>query len=345
MKITKQYTSALGLVAGIILLSLLTVNFSSLSLISNEKYYSDSYSDMDENGNSSIELDKKKDILSFKYVIRNGVDFPFAGIYFEDTLEGSKIDLSAYDQIEIRIKATKGKVIPITLNTMENLKLRPFQKSLQISDSLATYTIPIREFRTPGWWINENQSYSESENNFEKVSTINIENCSRISNEIEDKVTIEEITFSKNNSRSILIIFTLLIIGSLIIALVPFFKPKKEYIPIKESSYLSKSKEDDKELIISFIAKEYTQSGLTIKDISKSTGIADNQISKILKKHFTMSFKEYLNYVRISEAKRLLQETDLNISEIAYLVGYNNVTHFNRVFKATMELSPNEYRG
>jgi AraC-like DNA-binding protein len=39
-----------------------------------------------------------------------------------------------------------------------------------------------------------------------------------------------------------------------------------------------------------------------------------------------------------------LKETSLSISEIAYLVGYNNVTHFNRVFKEKIGISPSEFK-
>lgn len=344
MKINNQYTLALGLVTGTILLSLYTLNFSSTELVGNERFYAGDYSDLSEGGNSTIQLHKKNSQFSFNYIMREGVEFPFAGIYIEDTLEGKNIDLSEYDQVEVKIKAEKGKVIPITLNTIWNLKQRPYQHSLQISDTLKSYTIPLNQFRTPGWWLGENQSFTETDNNFEDVATLNVENCYRLPNNIEDEIIIEKITFSKNNSRSLLIIAVILIVGIFIIILIPFFKPKKEFIPIKASKYASKTKDQDKELIIAFIGKEYAQAGLTIKDISKGTGIPENSISKVLKQHFSMSFKEYLNYVKISESKRLLRETDMNISEIAYLVGYNNVTHFNRVFKAAMEISPNEFR-
>ena len=57
-----------------------------------------------------------------------------------------------------------------------------------------------------------------------------------------------------------------------------------------------------------------------------------------------MTFKQYLNKIRLSEAKRLLKETDRQIADIAYHVGYKNVTHFHRIFKQNEKISPNEYR-
>ena len=56
------------------------------------------------------------------------------------------------------------------------------------------------------------------------------------------------------------------------------------------------------------------------------------------------TFKQYLNIIRITEAKRLLRETDNQITSCAYNVGYNNIPHFNRTFKQLEGISPKEYR-
>ena len=56
------------------------------------------------------------------------------------------------------------------------------------------------------------------------------------------------------------------------------------------------------------------------------------------------SFVEYLNHVRIKEAKRLLRETDLTILHISEQVGFESIAHFGRVFKQTVHLTPVQYR-
>ena len=53
---------------------------------------------------------------------------------------------------------------------------------------------------------------------------------------------------------------------------------------------------------------------------------------------------EYLNYVRIREAERLLEITSLNIEEIASECGFDNYSHFFRMFKRINKLSPNKWR-
>ena len=67
---------------------------------------------------------------------------------------------------------------------------------------------------------------------------------------------------------------------------------------------------------------------------------------------FSIDFKEYtgknfVNYlkeVRLKEAKRLLDETDMKINEISEAVGYDNDKHFMKTFKGVFSVTPTEYR-
>ena len=52
----------------------------------------------------------------------------------------------------------------------------------------------------------------------------------------------------------------------------------------------------------------------------------------------------YLNKLRIENATRYLVSTDSNVSEIAFLTGFENATHFNRIFKKEKNISPQAYR-
>ncbi len=57
------------------------------------------------------------------------------------------------------------------------------------------------------------------------------------------------------------------------------------------------------------------------------------------------TFTEYVSRIRIEKAKDLLLNQNLRISEIAYEVGFQSLTHFNRVFKNLVGESPTDYRG
>ena len=52
----------------------------------------------------------------------------------------------------------------------------------------------------------------------------------------------------------------------------------------------------------------------------------------------------YLKELRVNEAKRLLEETDMRVIEISQKVGYENEKHFMKLFKGQCGVSPTEYR-
>jgi two-component system response regulator YesN len=58
-----------------------------------------------------------------------------------------------------------------------------------------------------------------------------------------------------------------------------------------------------------------------------------------------MSLREYINELRIEEAKRLLISTNSTISEVASEVGYDNISYFSTVFRKTCGMSPIEWCG
>lgn len=65
---------------------------------------------------------------------------------------------------------------------------------------------------------------------------------------------------------------------------------------------------------------------------------------KIFRKVTGLNFTDYLSRLRIEKAKNLLLNPNLRISEIAYEVGFQSLTHFNRVFKKIVGQSPTSYR-
>ena len=65
---------------------------------------------------------------------------------------------------------------------------------------------------------------------------------------------------------------------------------------------------------------------------------------RYFKKHTGKRFTEFLNEYRINNALKLLAQTEMDIKNICYECGFNNFSHFNRLFKNTLNLTPSEYR-
>ncbi len=79
--------------------------------------------------------------------------------------------------------------------------------------------------------------------------------------------------------------------------------------------------------------------------VAKAVNASSYYFCKMFKKATGINFTEYLSRVRIEKAKNLLLNPNLRVSEIAYEVGFQSLTHFNRVFKKVLGQSPTEYRG
>ena len=78
--------------------------------------------------------------------------------------------------------------------------------------------------------------------------------------------------------------------------------------------------------------------------IAQKTGINPKELSTLFRKFYNTNFKGYLNDLRLTEAARLLKETSKQITEIAFSVGYNNISHFSRIFKEKYTVSPKDFR-
>jgi AraC-like DNA-binding protein len=93
--------------------------------------------------------------------------------------------------------------------------------------------------------------------------------------------------------------------------------------------------------------KLYRDSDLRLEKLSGITGVNRHHLSQVINEKIGLSFFDYLNSLRITEAKKLLAEknkSELNVIEIAYRVGFNNKVSFNNTFKKATGLTPTAYR-
>ena len=94
---------------------------------------------------------------------------------------------------------------------------------------------------------------------------------------------------------------------------------------------------------ISFMQKNYKKK-ITLQETAQAAGMEIESFRKFFKKTIRMSFTDYLLELRLVVACKLLNESKLNIIEVAEKSGFNNLANFNRIFKSKKGLSPKEYR-
>ena len=92
-----------------------------------------------------------------------------------------------------------------------------------------------------------------------------------------------------------------------------------------------------------YIKQNHTQN-ITSEDICRHFSCSRSTISHKFNRHMGMSIKSYINILRIEDAKYLLKCSDLNITEIAFLVGFRDSNYFTGIFKKKVGHSPTAYR-
>lgn len=73
-------------------------------------------------------------------------------------------------------------------------------------------------------------------------------------------------------------------------------------------------------------------------------GISPNYLSQLFGKYNETGFSEYINSCKIKESKKLLEEGNLKVYEIAEMLGFESAFYFSKVFKKLEGIAPTEYQ-
>jgi AraC-like DNA-binding protein len=89
---------------------------------------------------------------------------------------------------------------------------------------------------------------------------------------------------------------------------------------------------------------EHQAEELSLNQVARAVNMSTFYFCKMFKKVAGINFTDYVARVRIEKSKNLLLNPNLRVSEIAFEVGFQSLTHFNRVFKKLLGQSPTDYR-
>lgn len=105
----------------------------------------------------------------------------------------------------------------------------------------------------------------------------------------------------------------------------------------------NQSKNDRLSDVFDYVKENYKEE-ISLIEIAKIANLTPTSFCRMFKLKTKKSFVEYLNAIRVSNACKLLIETDMGISEIAYECGYKTASNFNQLFKKLTATTPKEYR-
>jgi signal transduction histidine kinase/CheY-like chemotaxis protein len=115
-----------------------------------------------------------------------------------------------------------------------------------------------------------------------------------------------------------------------------------QYINPKEITTNSRD-EQFMDKLLQYVEDHIGEDDLNIKFIADTFAMSRSTFFRKIKAITGTTGKEFIDSVRLKRAARMLVETDLNISEIAYDIGHSNPQYFSKWFKAFYKMSPTDY--
>jgi AraC-like DNA-binding protein len=333
-----------------------------LFIFPSEKYYAIGWwpHSSEESTVDSFRVSSKK--IMFEYTLKGSPAYAGFNIYLDRNYPF--FDLTKYSELTVKLSTERALHFGVLIETFEKgitqlsnggySPLRYCQTRPEITARTATYTIKLADLKEPEWWITLYAPRGKAlEPNPLKESSV----LQFFFDDTEivgqrDRIEVEEISFHP----AIGLIRLLVIAGSIVYyaAFVGvFFLPRiRKNIEANRAKLLSSykridpisTKEKETMIVKSYIMEKYDNPDISLEIISGEIGISQKRITDIVRKEYAMTPKECISWLRIQEAKRLLSETDMNVTDIAFRLGFNSTSYFGSIFKGREGLSPKEYR-
>jgi AraC-like DNA-binding protein len=323
-----------------------------------------------DNGQSTVKLLDDASTLSYEFTVVKAVEYPYSRVElaFRDRAgRPALVDLSRYSTVSFDIKCAPS-------NTLQFGLLMP-EDHVSTPGDYATYRLPYAYFicnehgdrveidlarlRTDQWWFYAfKMNLAKQDYRRNKIAKISISSTFQSPYRVLSKVQIKDMVLLGRDMH-----YMYLFGGFLIIAWPAygmwFFRryPRvlraevkdkmRRDIPLVAYQQLSRDLHKDREqsTILRFMATEYVDPELDVETMVNKVGLSRNKINEILKAELGFTFSTYLNKLRLTEAARLLGEKeDTSVAEIAYAVGYRNVSYFNKLFKEEYGCTPKTFR-
>jgi AraC-like DNA-binding protein len=313
------------------------------------------FSDFKDGGSSICKIKVENESIDVNFQLRKTYIYPYAGFILQNR-DQSLFDIEGY-RLKATIVASQDVHISVRINqfldhysdTTKPLSLLLMTKTIELKKGVNSFNIKTKDINEiPDWWYKSNPQKINGFNSISLKKTRNIwlfnDSFVPMNIPISYKVTTMKLVYDyipwiQWSALFLIIYYLFLFVGWLYIR----NKVKYIFMPIEATKVVDNSK-NIKENLVTFFYSNYSNPELRLLDLANTLHVSEDKASDLLKQYTNNGFRQYLNIVRMDEAKRLLKETNLQIAEIAFKVGYGNIQHFNRVFKEFTNESPKNYR-
>jgi len=323
-------------------------------------------------GTSTIRVqDSKRQSLRLDLRVTDASNYPFvsAELLFEDGKgKMDTVDLSRYSTVTFLAKCTPANTLIFSLATFDERLSKPGQfltypspmTYFSCNEEGVPVTLDMTQLTIPIWWFYKlkldltRQSYNRG-----RVAKFIFGVSSQSPRNRDSQVEISQMTLHGRDRRYIVGLAVALVAGLCAFALWFFrahsralathlesqLKKDLQFVAYRQST-LEPFKDREKAALLRFIATNYTDPDLRLEGVVAGAGVSRNKINEVLKSELGMTFTAYLNKLRLTEAARwLTEQSDATVAEIAYSVGYANVSYFNKLFKEEYGCTPKMFRG
>ena len=109
-------------------------------------------------------------------------------------------------------------------------------------------------------------------------------------------------------------------------------------------AHADRDKESRRILKVKQFISEHAAEEIRLETLASLAGMAPSAFSRFFRQRTGRTVVDYIIDVRLGNAARMLVDTAQNISEICYACGFNNLSNFNRIFKAKRGYTPRDFR-
>lgn len=328
-------------------------------------------SDLQAGGDSTITLNDASFSLNFTATVREKLDYPYASLslFFVDAATGEPalLDLSRYSRLTFSTRCEPANVLFFSLDTIEEGVTQPGD---QVSYRAPTgyfaceqkwteVELDLTRLETPQWWLDRYQvKLSKMGYQLDEVRRLTFGITHQSPHNQPLNIQLDALVLQGRDWRYMYALVGIL--GVLWVGYAFWFfrqhtktlteelkqKIRKDR-PLVAYQQLSVEPRSDREksAILRYMATEYANPELNLDMAVTVLGVSRTKINEILKEEIGHTFTTYLNKLRLSEAARLLSlQPDIGVAEIAYTVGYKNVSYFNKLFKNEYGCTPKTFR-
>lgn len=308
------------------------------------------FTDKDHGGQSFFDSRNVDRTVEIAWELRPGAPYPFGGNQWNlRPNKDSLLDLSSFVGLEVVWRSARSLPIRWTLETHDPeisrpgipLSLRFVQTERRPPREWTSELIPEADFSVPPWWFQTNRRMLDSLRMLSRTVHLDLTNGESAPIGVPDSVQLRSVALLCRGERRpfmLALLVPLGILGWYLVrkkaptAVLPV-QPLPQEIPIPVA-----------QRVVVYLATNYARPELCLAMIAQEMSLSEAAVSAGVKEATGEGLRQHLSRLRLTEAARLVKESQMQMTEIAFRVGFSNAPHFNRQFRELWGCSPSEMR-